>query len=80
MNDHQNMVRMYGENDQTKCPCVWTLLPGYEVTRINIDKDRFLVAHTNDTLLVGDLETCRLSEVSVPQWCPVPTACPLVLS
>ena len=36
---------------------------GYEVSKINIYQDRFLVAHTSDTLLVGDLESCRLSEV-----------------
>ena len=26
--------------------------------------DRYLVAHTSDTLLLGDLTTCRLSEVA----------------
>lgn len=34
-----------------------------QVTKINIYEDRFLVAHTVETLLTGDLETCRLSEV-----------------
>jgi intraflagellar transport protein 172 len=37
---------------------------GYQVSGINIYRDRFLVAHTADTLLLGDLETCRLSEVN----------------
>ena len=36
---------------------------GYEVIKINIYEDRFLVAHTNETLLMGDLESCKLSEV-----------------
>lgn len=36
----------------------------YEVERINIHQDRFLVAHTAQTLLLGDLQTCQLSEVS----------------
>ena len=41
---------------------------GYEVSKINIypdrfKQDRFLVAHTTDTLLVGDLELCKMSEV-----------------
>ena len=36
---------------------------GYEVTKINIYDDRFLIAHTVETLLTGDLESCRLSEV-----------------
>ena len=37
---------------------------GYEITnRINIFQDRFLVGHTNETVLLGDLESCKLSEV-----------------
>ena len=36
---------------------------GYEVSKINIYEDRFLVASTVETLLMGDLETCKLSEV-----------------
>merc|ERR1719440_1651816 len=36
---------------------------GYEIEKINIFHDRYLVAHTPDTLLMGDLETCKLSEV-----------------
>lgn len=36
---------------------------GYEILKINIFHDRFLVAHTPDTLLMGDLESCKLSEV-----------------
>jgi len=37
---------------------------GYEVTKINIYQDRFLIAHTPETLLMGDLESCKLSEVA----------------
>ena len=33
------------------------------ITKINIFQDQFLVAHTDETLLLGDLESCRLSEV-----------------
>ncbi|GAX77698.1 hypothetical protein CEUSTIGMA_g5141.t1 [Chlamydomonas eustigma] len=36
---------------------------GWEITKINIYKDRYLVARTDNTLLLGDLETCKLSEV-----------------
>lgn len=36
---------------------------GYEIQRINVHQDRFLVANTPTTLLVGDLESCKLSEV-----------------
>jgi len=38
---------------------------GCEITKINIFQDRFVVANTSETLLLGDLETFKLSEV---QW------------
>ncbi|KDO34175.1 hypothetical protein SPRG_01418 [Saprolegnia parasitica CBS 223.65] len=38
---------------------------GCEITKLNVFQDRFLVANTSSTLLVGDLETSKLSEV---QW------------
>lgn len=38
---------------------------GHEITKINIYQDRYIVANTQDTLLLGDMETSRLSEV---QW------------
>eukprot|EP00668_Euglena_longa_P000083 GGOE01000099.1.p1 GENE.GGOE01000099.1~~GGOE01000099.1.p1 ORF type:complete len:1743 (+),score=650.33 GGOE01000099.1:779-5230(+) len=38
---------------------------GYEIVRVNVFQDRYLVAHTDTTLLMGDLATCKLSEV---QW------------
>ncbi|XP_030627149.1 intraflagellar transport protein 172 homolog [Chanos chanos] len=38
---------------------------GYEIEEVKIlGKDRFLVAHTSDTLLLGDLITNKLSEVA----------------
>uniref|UniRef100_A0A3P8UXR3 Intraflagellar transport protein 172 homolog n=1 Tax=Cynoglossus semilaevis TaxID=244447 RepID=A0A3P8UXR3_CYNSE len=40
---------------------------GYEIEEVKImGKDRFLVAHTSDTLLLGDLLTNKLSEVPWP--------------
>lgn len=36
---------------------------GYEIEKINVYQERFLVAKTPETLLVGDLETCKLSEI-----------------
>jgi intraflagellar transport protein 172 len=37
---------------------------GYEVDKVSImGKDRYLVAYTTDTLLLGDLNTNKLSEV-----------------
>ncbi|XP_026197771.1 intraflagellar transport protein 172 homolog [Anabas testudineus] len=40
---------------------------GYEIEEVKImGKDRFLVAHTSDTLLLGDLMTNKLSEVPWP--------------
>lgn len=39
---------------------------GYEIEEVKImGKDRYLVAHTSDTLLLGDLLTNKLSEVGV---------------
>ena len=38
---------------------------GCEVLKVNVFKDRFLIATTSGTLLCGDLETSKLSEV---QW------------
>ena len=36
---------------------------GCEITKINVFQDRFLVANTSETLLMGDLLSCKLSEV-----------------
>ncbi|KAJ3078603.1 hypothetical protein HK102_004371 [Quaeritorhiza haematococci] len=36
---------------------------GYEVSKINIFQDQFLIASTPETLLMGDLASCKLSEV-----------------
>lgn len=36
---------------------------GYEIFRVNVQKDRYLIAHTQNTLLIGDLNTCQLSEI-----------------
>ena len=35
----------------------------YEVQKINIFQDQFLIANTPETLLIGDLTSCKLSEV-----------------
>lgn len=43
---------------------------GYEVEEVKIlGKERYLVAHTSDTLLLGDLNTNRLSEVGTILSC-----------
>ena len=55
---HVNIKRIdNGERTQLKSSS------GSEITRINIYKDRFLVANTSNTLMLGDLETGKLSEV-----------------
>jgi len=36
---------------------------GFEIKKINIFQERFLVAHTPESLLLGDLQSCRLSEI-----------------
>ncbi|KAI9219008.1 hypothetical protein BC828DRAFT_407082 [Blastocladiella britannica] len=38
---------------------------GSEFTKINIFQDQYLVAHTSNTLCLGDLVACKLSEI---QW------------
>lgn len=38
---------------------------GNEIERINIYQDQFVVANTNETLLVGDMLSCKLSEVGI---------------
>eukprot|EP00744_Colponema_vietnamica_P003231 GILI01004982.1.p1 GENE.GILI01004982.1~~GILI01004982.1.p1 ORF type:complete len:1648 (-),score=437.85 GILI01004982.1:177-5084(-) len=37
---------------------------GFEIVKVNVHRDRYLVGHTATTILIGDLETCKLSEVS----------------
>ena len=37
----------------------------YDVQKINIFQDQYLVASTPETLLIGDLVSCKLSEVSL---------------
>jgi hypothetical protein len=48
---------------QTGMRIVLKSLYGYEIEKLNIYQDRFLVARTPTTLLMGDLDTCKLSEV-----------------
>ncbi|CAK4705865.1 hypothetical protein LEN26_010812 [Aphanomyces euteiches] len=38
---------------------------GCEITKVNVFQDRFVIANTSNTLLVGDFDTAKLSEV---QW------------
>jgi intraflagellar transport protein 172 len=43
---------------------------GYEIRKINIFQDQYLVANTSDTLLLGDLVSCKLSEVGPSSLLP----------
>lgn len=44
---------------------------GYEIEEVKImGRDCYLVAHTSDTLLLGDLLSSRLSEVGPPAGVP----------
>lgn len=36
---------------------------GYEIDKVNIFQDQYLVASTSETILIGDLATCKLSEI-----------------
>ncbi|KAJ1542591.1 hypothetical protein HK096_009222, partial [Nowakowskiella sp. JEL0078] len=37
---------------------------GYEIQKVNIFQDQFLIANTPDTILMGDLASCKLSEIA----------------
>ncbi|XP_038160069.1 intraflagellar transport protein 172 homolog [Cyprinodon tularosa] len=51
-------------NLSTRTRVVLKSIYGYEIEEVRImGKDRYLVAHTSDTLLLGDLITSKLSEV-----------------
>jgi intraflagellar transport protein 172 len=43
----------------------------YEIEKINIFQDQFLVANTPETLLLGDLASCKLSEVRFTFMCQI---------
>lgn len=36
---------------------------GHEISKINIYQDRYLVASTSSSLLLGDMDSCKLSEL-----------------
>ena len=36
---------------------------GHEIVKLNVKEDRYLLAYTPETLLLGDLESCRPSEI-----------------
>ena len=44
--------------------CAVPAVYGYEIQKVNVYQDRFLVGRTQATLLLGDLDTCRLSEIA----------------
>ena len=41
---------------------------GYEIYKVNIFQDKYLVANTSETILLGDLASCKLSEVFLPYF------------
>jgi intraflagellar transport protein 172 len=40
---------------------------GYEISKLDVYQERYLVGRTSSTLLLGDLVSCSLSEVP---WVP----------
>jgi intraflagellar transport protein 172 len=36
---------------------------GYEITKLDVYQERYLVGRTSDTVLFGDLVSCSLSEI-----------------
>lgn len=45
------------------CTILCIAVYGYEIRKVNVYQDRFLVGRTQATLLLGDLDTCRLTEI-----------------
>lgn len=36
---------------------------GYEIQKVDVYQERFIVARTQGTLMLGDLDSCKLSEI-----------------
>jgi hypothetical protein len=36
---------------------------GYDIQKVDVYQERFIVARTQGTLMLGDLESCKLSEI-----------------
>lgn len=36
---------------------------GYDIQKVDVYQERFIVVRTQGTLMLGDLESCKLSEV-----------------
>lgn len=61
---HSPILQVIVRNLSTGTRVVLKSYYGYEVEEVKImGKDRYLVAHTSETLLLGDLLTNKLSEV-----------------
>lgn len=60
----QSVMQVIVKNLSTGTRVVLKSHYGYEVDEVKVmGKDRYLVAHTSDTLLLADLTTNRLNEV-----------------
>jgi len=52
------------KNMSTSMRVVLKSFYGYEIDEVRIQgNDRYIVAHSSDTLILGDLQTTKLSEV-----------------
>lgn len=64
--NHLFLLKVIVRNLSTGTRVVLKSYYGYEIEEVKImGKDRYLVAHTSDTLLLGDLLTNKLSEVGL---------------
>jgi intraflagellar transport protein 172 len=61
---HVSQSQIIVRHIQTDMRCVLRSQFGREIVKIDIKKNRYVIAHTTDTLLLGDLESLKISEVS----------------
>jgi len=58
------MLQVIVKNLSTSLKVVLKSFYGYEIDEVRIQgNDRYIVAHSSDTLILGDLQTTKLSEV-----------------
>jgi len=59
------MLQVIVKNLSTSMKVVLKSFYGYEIDEVRIQgNDRYIVAHSSDTLILGDLQTTKLSEVN----------------
>lgn len=42
---------------------MWRAVYAHEIQKVDVYQERFIVARTQATLMLGDLDSCKLSEI-----------------